>query len=308
MRGRRFAGHHRAVPVNTARVSAERGVGGPPVTGYPYLDAVLDHPGCVVAMAHRGGALHPDLPGTENTLHAFRHAAALGYTYLETDVHATADGVLLAFHDAVLDRVTDSRGRLAELTAEQVAAVRIGGEHAVPTMAELLEELPQCRFNIDLKSATAGAPLVDLLDRTGAHDRVCVGSFSPRSLAAFRRATRGRVLTAATSREIPAFLLPAPAKVARAVGWVRAGVLQVPWRHRRGRVTVVTPAFVRRAHAAGLHVHVWTGDERSQWVSIDDPQSMHTLLDLGVDGLICDRTDVLKDVLLSRGQWMGATP
>jgi glycerophosphoryl diester phosphodiesterase len=278
------------------------------VTGYPYLDAVLAQPGAVVAMAHRGGALHPDLAGAENTLHAFRHAAGLGYTYLETDVHATLDGVLLAFHDPVLDRVTDSRGALAELTAQQVAAVRIGGEHTVPTMAELLEELPQCRFNIDLKSAGAGLPLAELLDRMGAHDRVCVGSFSPRLIAEFRRATRGRVLTAASSREIPAFLGPAAGRAARALGRIQAGVLQVPWRHRRRRVTIVTPAFVRRAHAAGLHVHVWTGDDRSQWVAIDDAESMHTLLDLGVDGLICDRTDVLKDVLLSRGQWMGATP
>ena len=309
MCGRRFAGQHRGVPVNTARVSADpsRGTGGRPVTGYPYLDAVLEQPGAVIAMAHRGGALHPDLPGTENTLHAFRHAAALGYRYLETDVHATADGVLLAFHDPVLDRVTNSRGSLAELTAEQISTVRIGGEHAVPTMEELLEELPQCRFNIDLKSESAGAPLADLLDRTAAHDRVCVGSFSRSRLTDFRRATRGRVLTSASPREISAFVVPAAGRVARAIGVVRAGVLQVPWRHGTRRTTIVTPALVRRAHAAGLHVHVWTGDARSQWVSIDDPGSMHTLLDMGVDGLICDRTDVLKEVLVSRGQWMGAT-
>ena len=93
--------HHRRVPVNTARVTAEPTPSGStsPVTGFAYLDSVLDQPGSVIAMAHRGGALHPEIPGAENTLHAFRHAAALGYHYLETDVHATSDGVLLAFHD-----------------------------------------------------------------------------------------------------------------------------------------------------------------------------------------------------------------
>ena len=80
--------------------------------------------------------------------------------------------------------------------------------------------------------------------------------------------------------------------------------MQVPWRHKRRRMTVATPAFVRRAHLAGMQVHVWTGEENSQWVSIDDAESMHMLLDMGVDGLITDRTDVLKDVLVSRGQWM----
>ncbi len=278
------------------------------MTGYAYLDAVHEQPGSVVAMAHRGGALHPDIPGTENTLHAFRHAVDLGYFYLETDVHATSDGVLLAFHDEALDRMTDSRGLIAELTATDLEAVRIGGEHAVPTMAELLEELPGCRFNIDLKSDAAVEPLVALLDRTGAHDRVCVGSFSTPRIRAFRKATGGRVATVAAPSEVAAFLLPAPGRLLRSAGLARGAVLQVPWRHRRRRVTVVTPAFVRRAHAAGLHVHVWTGEERSQWVSVDDAASMETLLDLGVDGLITDRTDVLKDVLLRRGQWMGATP
>ncbi len=275
-------------------------------TGFRFLDAVLHQPGTVIAMAHRGGALHPEIPGIENTLHAFRHAAALGYTYLETDVHATSDGVLLAFHDADLDRVTDRGGRLASLTSEEVALARIAEEHAVPTMAELLEALPQCRFNIDLKSASAVQPLADLVERTGTHDRVCVGSFSDRRIRAFRRATRGRVATAAGPAEVARLLLRVPGRWRRTD---RSGpqVLQVPWRHENGRITVVTPGFVRRAHAAGLHVHVWTGDAPSRWVSIDDPESMHTLLDMGVDGLIADRTDVLKDVLIARGQWMGAT-
>lgn len=262
------------------------------MTGYAYLDAVLDQPGSVLAMAHRGGALHPDLVGLENTLHAFRHAASLGYRYLETDVHATRDGHLVAFHDAVLDRMTDRPGVVAQVLADDLARARIGGEHGVPAMAELMEELPECRFNIDLKAPGSVEPLVDLLDRTAGHDRVCVGSFSSRTLQEFRRRTGGRVATAATPREVAWFLAASWPGTRRLVRRRQFAVLQVP--HRRGRVPLVTRSVVRRAHAAGIPVHVWT---------VDDPAEMDQLIDDGVDGLITDRTDLLKDLLIARGLW-----
>ena len=285
--------HHRRVPVNTARVTAETPAGRPsPVTGFGYLDSVLDQPGSVIAMAHRGGALHPEIPGTENTLHAFTHAVALGYHYLETDVHATSDGVLLAFHDLMLDRVTDTQGELSRLTADEVRKARIGGAHAVPTMAELLEEFPDCRFNIDIKSAAAVQALVDLVEQTRSHERVCVGSFSQRRLDIFRRATGGRVATSAAPTEVAVFMALPSGRAARFVTRRRVAALQVP--HRRGPLPIVTRSLVRRAHAAGAHVHVWT---------VDEPAEMDELLDLGVDGLITDRTDVLKQVLTRRGQW-----
>lgn len=272
---------------------------GTPTTGYAYLDAVHEHPrataparGGVLAMAHRGGALHPDLLGAENTLHAFRHAFGLGYRYLETDVHATRDGAVLAFHDARLDRVTDHAGPLSLLSASEADAVRIGGEHAVPRMEELLEELPEARFNIDLKSPGAVAPLAALLDRTRSHDRVCVGSFSQRRLDAFRRATRGLVATSASPVEVALFLGSPSGRAVRLATRGRVAALQVP--RRRGPVPVVTAELLRRAHAAGAHVHVWT---------VDEPHEMVELLDLGVDGLITDRTDLLKEVLVARGLW-----
>jgi glycerophosphoryl diester phosphodiesterase len=262
------------------------------VTGHAFLDAVLASPGSVIAMAHRGGARHPDLLGMENTLHAFRHAAALGYQYLETDVHVTRDGHLVAFHDPMLDRMADRPGALASVLADELAEVRIAGEHAVPSMAELLEELPQCRFNIDLKAPGAVAPLADLLERMQAHDRVCVGSFSSANLREFRRLTAGRVATSAAPAEVAAFLALSWPGLRRLVRRRPFAALQVP--RRRGRVPLVTRSVVRRAHAAGVHVHVWT---------VDEPAEMEELLDLGVDGLITDRTDLLKDVLVGRGLW-----
>src|SRR5205085_9073975 len=126
-----------------------------PRTGFGYPDAHLDGEGVVLAFAHRGGAYHPDIEGLENTLQAFRHAVDLGYGYLETDVHVTRDGVLLAFHDTVLDRVTDRTGAIADTTYAEVQLALINGSDPVPTLAELFDSFPTARFNIDLKAAGA---------------------------------------------------------------------------------------------------------------------------------------------------------
>ncbi len=264
----------------------------PPRTGYAYLDRVLDQPGSVIAFAHRGGAYHPEIEGLENTLAAFRHAVSLGYDYLETDVHVTRDGVLLAFHDTVLDRVTDQRGEIARLSLEEVRRARVAGREAVPTLAELFDAFPDARFNIDLKSEGAVPALAAFVEARDAWDRVLVGSFSGRRTRRFRRLTGRRAATNAAMAEIALVRLVPSALLLRLLTARRSAALQVP--HRRGRFRVVTPGLVRRAHAAGRHVHVWT---------IDDAAEMHDLLDLGVDGIFTDRTDILKAVLVERGQW-----
>lgn len=257
-------------------------------TGFPFLD----EPVGVVAFAHRGGAYHPEIEGLENTLAAFRHAWELGYRYLETDVHATRDGVLLAFHDTVLDRVTDQKGEISRLTYGDVQRALIGGRECVPTLAQLFDEFPDARFNIDIKSAGAVRPLVDFIEARDAHDRVLVGSFSPRNLNTFRRLSRGRVATSAHPLEVVAYLLVPSGRLADRLTRGRPQALQIP--HRRGPLVLAGRRLVARAHSAGKQVHVWT---------IDDPAEMHALVEQGVDGLMTDRTDILRDVLRQRGLW-----
>ena len=265
-----------------------------PTTGYAYLDGddgtAGDRSG-VLAFAHRGGAFHPEIEGLENTMAAFEHAVALGYDYLETDVHVTRDGVLLAFHDSVLDRVTDARGAIADLTAEEVRRALVGGREEVPRFDTLVERFPQARFNVDLKADGAVAPLAALVAEKGLRDRLLVGSFSTKRLNAFRRLAPG-VPTSATPLEVALFRFLPSGRLADVLTRHRVAALQVP--HRRGRLRLVTPGTVRRAHRAGKHVHVWT---------IDDPDEMRELLDRGVDGLFTDRTDLLRDVLTERDQW-----
>jgi glycerophosphoryl diester phosphodiesterase len=273
--------------------------------------AFLDHPR-PMAFAHRGGAAH----APENSWQAFEHALGLGYWYLETDLQATADGVLIAFHDRTLDRMTDRGGRIARLPYRTVAEARIAGTEPIPRLDDLLAAWPDVRFNIDLKDAPVIEPLADVLRRTGSWDRVCVTSFSAARLRTARRVLDRPVCMAASPFGIsmvrfggprgprgesgPAQRRPAqaprrPAKaphgahLALAERMARAGVrcAQVP-------ATVATPAFVGRAHALGLQVHAWT---------VNSPAVMGRLLDLGVDGIMTDQTVALRDVLISRGQW-----
>ena len=249
--------------------------------------AFLDHPG-PIPFAHRGGAAG----GLENTLAAFSRAVELGYRYLETDVHATADGVLLAFHDRTLDRVTDLVGRVAELPWTVVRRARIGGREPIPLLEDLLAAWPDVRVNVDVKHPSAVEPLVRAIRRTGAADRVCVASFSERRLAAVRRELGPGLCTSLGPRGVA--LLRAAAAHRLAAALARPGVpcAQVP--DRLGPVRVVTPGLVRLAHARGQRVHVWT---------VDAAADMHRLLDLGVDGIMTDRIDVLRDVLVARGSW-----
>ena len=200
----------------------------------------LDHPR-PLAIAHRGGASH--FP--ENSWKAFEHAVRLGYAYLETDAHATADGTVVAFHDKTLDRVTDSAGAIAKLTAAQVAAARIDGTEPIPLLADLLTSWPAHRFNIDVKDEPVIGPLIGVLRATNAWDRVCLTSFSGRRLSATRALLPRPVCMATPPAAVGAIKAGTPASVLAArFGRQSIQCAQVP-------VQVATGLFIRRAHAAG---------------------------------------------------------
>jgi glycerophosphoryl diester phosphodiesterase len=250
--------------------------------------AFLDHAG-PIAFAHRGGAG----AWPENTMPAFQGAVDLGYRYLETDVHRTADGVLVAFHDDRLDRVTDMKGLISELPYSTVAKARVDGREPIPLFEDLLTSFPHARLNIDPKNDDSVEPLAKILRQHDAIERVCIGAFSDQRIARMRALCGRELCTSMGPRRI-ARLLAASKPGARRVRarLSAAGAAQVPPRY--GKAALVTPAFVAAAHRRGLEVHVWT---------IDDPSEMRGLLDVGVDGIMTDQPAVLKDVLVSRGQW-----
>ena len=215
----------------------------------------------------------------------------LGYVYLETDVHATRDGVLLAFHDSDLSRTCGVEGRIEQMTYAEVRAARVDGSEPIPTFDELITSWRHVRWNIDCKADSALPHLVDRLKAHGVLDRVCLGAFSDRRLRQLRDALGPNVATSLGPKGVARLLLAAAAgRPLRFPDGVLAA--QVP--PKQGPVPLDSQRFIDIAHASGLHVHYWT---------IDAPEQMIHLLDRGADGIMTDRPGVLKSVLQDRGTW-----
>ncbi len=259
-----------------------------------FLDAAT-----TIAFAHRGGAAE----APENTMPAFEAAVAMGYRFLETDVQVTSDGVLLAFHDSRLERLTDRAGKIADMALAEIREADAGyaftpdggATHpfrgigvGIPTLEELLTRWDSVYVNIDAKADATVAPLIALIRRLDAFGRVCIGSFSDRRVARIRALAQGRICS--SMGQVATAMAFAASRSGR-MPRLHADCLQVPRRWGRLRVD---RRFVDAAHRAGLRMHVWT---------VDDEAEMESLLDLGVDGLMTDRPRVLKRVFQARGLW-----
>lgn len=249
-------------------------------------------------IAHRGGrGLRP-----ENTMLAFHHAVELGVDAIECDIRATRDGTLVVIHDETVDRTTNGSGRVMDVTYAQLRSLDAGYRWAttpdaadhpyrasgivIPTFNEVLETFPGMPFIIEIKQADPSivGALGTLLRRTGRDQNTIVASFHGEVIAGFRKEFPEYATSGAES-EIRHFVVMNKLLLGRATR-PRMDALQVPDRIRR--VPIVTPRFVRVAHAHGLPVHVWT---------INDEPRMRRMLDMGVDGVITDRPDLLLKVL-----------
>ena len=259
---------------------------------HPYLDGPYPR-----AYAHRGWHIG-DLEGCENTLAAFRRAVDEGFAYLELDVHASADGVPVVHHDPTLDRTTDGSGPIGMQPAAALADVRVMGREPLPLLEQVLTELPHTRMTIELKADAVVEPALAVLERTDSWHRVCLGSYVDHRLARARALAGSRVCTsmaqgAAFGLRSRAWLDALPRPFSRLPAPpVTGNLAQLPRRY--GPLTVVDAGLIRTAHAGGREVHVWT---------VNEPAEMSALLDLGVDGLLSDRPDLLRALLQERDQW-----
>ena len=249
-----------------------------------------------LAIAHRGGAgLAP-----ENTLEAFHRSHALGLRCLETDVRITADGQLVAFHDATLRRVLGVPGRVATRTLDQLLSLSRGGTCGVLRLADLLTAFPDSRLIVDVKERATVEPLAALLRDAGAAHRVCAAGAWDFWLTELRERTGPELTTALSWRALTALVMSSHAariRTPRGTHVITADHAAGRYAHvpiRFGRIPVFVDDLVTRAHDIGVRVIVWT---------VNDPSTMHRLLDVHVDGIITDRPDLLREVLIARGQW-----
>jgi glycerophosphoryl diester phosphodiesterase len=265
------------------------------VPHHPYFDGPYPR-----AYAHRGWHIG-ELASFENTMAAFRRAVEEGFGYLEMDVHASADGVAFVHHDLLLDRTTDGTGPIRLRSAAALADVRVRGREPLPQLEQVLTELPNTRITVELKAGAAVEPVLAVLERTDSWHRVCLGGYHDGWLRRARAAAGSRLCTsmaqgAAFGLRSRAWLDALPGPLRRLPAPPSTGDLaQLP--RRFGPLTVVDEALLRAAHADGREVHVWV---------VDRPEEMAALLDLGVDGLLSDRPDVLREVLHARGAWQEA--
>lgn len=242
----------------------------------PYLDHSRP-----IAVAHRGG----DQSAVENTMPAFEHAVSLGFDYLETDVHVSSDGVLVAFHDADLERITGRPGSIADRTWDELRAIDLGGA-SIPRLDDLLATFPDAKFNIDPKTDDAVQPLGDTIEAHNAIDRVGIGAFDDARITALQERFGPELCTSPGPMELLAYLANPTGSA-----FETHGCLQIPPSFGGFELSA---ELLQSAHSLGLQVHVWTINEEAE---------MRRLLDLGVDAVMTDRVALLKDVLIDRNEW-----
>ena len=236
--------------------------------------------------AHRGLAV--DAP--ENTLLAFARAIAIGAEYIETDVHASADGIAVIAHDADLARLAGIDRRIDAMTVEELRKVDLGFGQSFCTLAEALDGFPETRFNIDVKSAAAVQPTAQAIRAAGASNRVLVSSFDERRRVAALRGLPG-VVSSASARGVVIALLAGKLGLSPVVRWALRGVAAVQVPEKAIGLRITTERMIDRLHAAGVEVHIWT---------VNDAVRIDQLLTLGVDGIVTDRADLALEVVRQR--------
>lgn len=237
-------------------------------------------------IAHRGLAL--DAP--ENTLLAFLKALSAGATHLETDVHCSADGVAVISHDPDLARIAERDLRIGQLTIAELRRIPLGHGQSLPSLAEALDAFPEARFNIDIKDERAAAPAAEAIKAARATDRVLLTSFSAARREAAVADLPGVAVSPSVSEFVPA-LVGAKLGIRRLTARALRPFVAVQIPERRGPLRLVTRRTVQAVHRAGAELHVWT---------VDDVEVMSRLLDLGVDGIVTNRCDLLKDLVSLR--------
>ena len=238
-----------------------------------------------LAFAHRGGNEF----APENSFKAFESAVNIGYKYLETDVHLTKDGFLIAFHDDSLDRVTNKSGLIRDLTLKEIKKAKIGGSEEIPLLSELLISFPNCFFNIDCKVDETVLPLINLLKNSEFLNRVCIGSFSQKRIN-FIRSSLGNDIKTSMG---PAEVILSKFLSFTSIGYnFKSSYTSIPI--RRYGVNLLDKRNINYLKSNNQKVIAWTINEEDQ---------MKKLINMGVNGIMTDNLSLLKRVLIEESLW-----
>lgn len=248
----------------------------PYLTGAPH-PRVLAHRGLVTEQLAARGVV-------ENSREAIACAVDAGADCIETDCRETLDGAVVLVHDADLLRVIGDPLSIAHATRLEIESA-LADRGGLLTLEQALADFPDTRFNVDIKTDAAAEAIGRVVAPHA--ERVLLTSFSDarreRAIAA-ALAAGARRPAASPGRNRIALILVAVALNARrwaARAFRGLDALQIPERY--WRIRVLSPRLVRAAHAFGVEVHVWT---------INDPDRMRELIEMGVDGIVTDRADV----------------
>ena len=238
-----------------------------------------------LAFAHRGG----NESAPENSFLAFKNAVDIGYKYLETDVHLTKDGHLIAFHDNTLDRVTDKNGLIKDLTLNEIKKAKINGKEEIPLLSDLLDSFPQCFFNIDCKVNETVQPLINLIRTKSLIDRVCIGSFSQKRINYIRKSLGSSVITSMGPAEV---ILSKFLSFSSLSYNFSSSYTSIPI--ERYGVKLLDKRNIDYLKSNNQKVIAWT---------INNEDEMKMLIKMGVDGIMTDNLSLLKSVLIEENLW-----
>ncbi|MDO5034939.1 MAG: glycerophosphodiester phosphodiesterase [Actinomycetaceae bacterium] len=248
--------------------------------------------GFPLVIAHRGGAeLAP-----ENSWESFETCNDLGFNYVESDAHLTADGKVVLIHDPVLERVSNGFGAVATHTWEELQGVTVNGSKYGPVLLEdVLASFPNMRLNLDAKEEAVWKPMIDVIRRQGATDRVLLASFNSSRLErirAYAPEIQTSIGQAEAARLFGAVHLGIDRFVSRS-NWPLRGIVAAQVPLTAWRVPIVTKRFVYEAHRLGLAVHVWT---------LNEPGEIVRALEAGADGIISDNPVLAREIIKARGR------
>ena len=265
-----------------------------PAPDHPFFDQFSDdqYPRVI---AHAGSELYP-----HDTLFALKKYAAMEVDLLEMDLHMTADGEIILIHDDTVDRTTNGSGDVREMTLAEVQALDAGWYWTkddqnypfrdqgimIPTLKEVFENFPDYPMIIEIKqdNPSMAAPLCDLIREFGMDEKVMVASSREIAMQEFRSLCP-EVATSATREEVKALVIRSFILLGGTIT-PEYEALHVP--EEDGGIPIVTPLFLWFAHNRNLEVHIWT---------INQPEEMQRFIDMGVDGIMTDRTDLMLEIL-----------